>query len=268
MTIGRERLPPDVRRSYGDRGPRRFYRRCVVMGDGDSHEEPPSGECRRRSSSHDGRACVRRLNRLQPALSFARQRRERWAGRVSRVDRGRRHRGGAGPARVPAVEKGRRRVRPVGHARGSQERCHRQCPTHPGSRATGKVCAVRGIGTLTALNKGKEMLPSLALCMRFALSLINGGRRADPSHKRNVGIPSRLGLTASARTRPGGGTTPTSPERLHQGAELRCHLRGGSHFIPLGMIGGKMTKHGSPVRRVGPGAGQFQMNSDGMTTFP
>ena len=30
-------------------------------------------------------------------------------------------------------------------------------------------------------------------------------RRADPSHKRNVGIASRFGLTASARTRPGGG---------------------------------------------------------------
>ena len=69
---GRERLPRDVRRLDGDRGPRRFYRRYVVVGDGDGHEEPPSGECRRRSNSHDGRARIRQLNRVEPALSFAR----------------------------------------------------------------------------------------------------------------------------------------------------------------------------------------------------
>ena len=46
--------------------------------------------------------------------------------------------------------------------------------------------------------------PWLALCMRLALSFINGRRRAGPSHKRNVAIASSFGLTASARTRPGG----------------------------------------------------------------
>ena len=43
------------------------------------------------------------------------------------------------------------------------------------------------------------------------------------------------------------GQAPAYFERLHQGAELRSHRRGGSPFIPLGMIGGT--------------------NSSGMTTF-
>lgn len=96
--------------------------------------------------------------------------------------------GGAGPATKPSVWRGHRHVCPVGLAHGSQDHCHRQFPTLYGSRAIHQVSSDSGIGTLTALNKGEEIIHCRTTCRpKPVYSPLATATRSDATWKQRGG---------------------------------------------------------------------------------